>query len=242
MAMADDSGARADCLQDQGHRNLAGLPIPCKSGTPSLFPVEDDGEWTGVAARATRQRGHAAAHGRRAAADGAAHSSTHSASGGGRSTRALRRRRRRPTARKGGRTLLADPWAMIRLDTGLPVALPHVRQAEQRFMAPGSPAHAHSRSGNCFRMMQLDVDLSVLLQDGVRCPRCGNEEGDGRLKSRPFHWLCRNLFGGKATGSRSSVGTIFENSNISVCACWFKDDLPHAGQQEGDQQPCKFSG
>lgn len=56
--------------------------------------------------------------------------------------------------------------------------------------------------------------------DGViKCPRCGNDRV-WELKSRPFHWLCRNC---SEQGYRFSVlvNTIFENTNIGLRQ-WFK--------------------
>jgi hypothetical protein len=60
--------------------------------------------------------------------------------------------------------------------------------------------------------------LSRRWPNGVSCPRCGNEKVYA-LKSRPFHWVCKN----HETVYRFSltVGTIFENSNIKLLR-WFK--------------------
>lgn len=54
---------------------------------------------------------------------------------------------------------------------------------------------------------------------GVRCPRCGNDKV-WELKTRPFHWLCRNC---SEQGYRFSVlvGTVFENTNIGL-RDWFR--------------------
>jgi transposase-like protein len=54
---------------------------------------------------------------------------------------------------------------------------------------------------------------------GVCCPRCGNKKL-AEINTRPFHWQCRAC---SATGYRFSVlvGTIFENTNISI-KTWFK--------------------
>lgn len=54
--------------------------------------------------------------------------------------------------------------------------------------------------------------------NGVRCPRCGNAKVYA-LKSRPFHWVCKN----HETVYRFSltVLTVFENSNIKLLR-WFK--------------------
>jgi len=52
----------------------------------------------------------------------------------------------------------------------------------------------------------------------VRCPRCGSEKVYA-LKSRPYHWVCKN----HDTTYRFSlyVGTIFENTNYPLLT-WFK--------------------
>jgi transposase-like protein len=54
---------------------------------------------------------------------------------------------------------------------------------------------------------------------GVRCPRCGNENVYA-LKARPFNWQCQNC---DKRGYRFSVlvGTIFENTNKPM-QVWFK--------------------
>lgn len=53
---------------------------------------------------------------------------------------------------------------------------------------------------------------------GAVCPKCGNTNVY-TLKSRPFHWVCKN----HETVYRFSltVGTIFENSNVKLLR-WFK--------------------
>lgn len=54
---------------------------------------------------------------------------------------------------------------------------------------------------------------------GVRCPRCGNGKVY-ELPHRPWHWQCQQC---APQGYRFSVlvGTIFENTNISI-RTWFK--------------------
>jgi transposase-like protein len=56
--------------------------------------------------------------------------------------------------------------------------------------------------------------------NGIRCPRCGNEDVYS-VTNKPFHWQCTKC--AKAGGYRFSVlvGTIFENTNIGLKA-WFK--------------------
>jgi transposase-like protein len=56
--------------------------------------------------------------------------------------------------------------------------------------------------------------------NGVRCPRC-NGEKVYELKTMPFKWECMEC--GKSTSYRFSVlvGTIFENTNVSL-RTWFK--------------------
>jgi transposase-like protein len=58
--------------------------------------------------------------------------------------------------------------------------------------------------------------------DGVRCPRC-NSEKVYALKSRPFHWVCKNKGCGERNGYRFSVitKTIFENTNYPLTT-WFE--------------------
>lgn len=55
--------------------------------------------------------------------------------------------------------------------------------------------------------------------NGVRCPRCGNEQL-AELKARPFHWQCKAC---SPNGYRFSVlvGTVFENTNVPL-KTWFK--------------------
>lgn len=56
--------------------------------------------------------------------------------------------------------------------------------------------------------------------NGIRCPRC-NGENIVELKTMPFKWECMSC--GKSTSYRFSVlvGTIFENTNVSL-KMWFK--------------------
>lgn len=59
--------------------------------------------------------------------------------------------------------------------------------------------------------------------DGVACPRCGKREKIYELKSRPFHWVCKNADCGGRPGYRFSVitKTIFENTNYPL-STWFE--------------------
>ena len=59
--------------------------------------------------------------------------------------------------------------------------------------------------------------------DGVVCPRCGKKEKIYALKSRPFHWVCKNANCGGRPGYRFSVitKTIFENTNYPL-RTWFE--------------------
>lgn len=58
---------------------------------------------------------------------------------------------------------------------------------------------------------------------GVTCPRCNAKEKIYSLKTRPFHWLCRNADCGGRNGYRFSVitGTIFQDTKIPL-SIWFK--------------------
>src|SRR6266849_5197829 len=58
--------------------------------------------------------------------------------------------------------------------------------------------------------------------NGVRCPRCDNEKVY-ELKTRPFHWVCKNKDCGGKNGYRFSVisGTVFENTNYPL-RTWFQ--------------------
>ncbi len=58
--------------------------------------------------------------------------------------------------------------------------------------------------------------------NGVRCPRCNNEKVY-ELKSRPFHWVCKNADCGGKNGYRFSVitRTVFENTNYPL-RTWFE--------------------
>jgi hypothetical protein len=58
--------------------------------------------------------------------------------------------------------------------------------------------------------------------DGVRCPRCQSAKVY-ELKSKPFHWVCKNKDCGGRNGYRFSVitKTIFENTNYPL-ATWFE--------------------
>jgi hypothetical protein len=58
--------------------------------------------------------------------------------------------------------------------------------------------------------------------DGVKCPRCQNATVY-LLKSKPFHWVCKNKDCGGRNGYRFSVitKTIFENTNYPL-TIWFE--------------------
>ncbi len=58
--------------------------------------------------------------------------------------------------------------------------------------------------------------------NGVHCPRCNNEKVYD-LKTRPFHWVCKNKDCGGKNGYRFSVitKTVFENTNYPL-RTWFE--------------------
>jgi transposase-like protein len=58
---------------------------------------------------------------------------------------------------------------------------------------------------------------------GVQCPRCDKSEKIYALKSRPFHWICKNVDCGGKNGYRFSVltHTIFQDTKIQL-KLWFK--------------------
>jgi transposase-like protein len=55
------------------------------------------------------------------------------------------------------------------------------------------------------------------------CPRCGETQRVYRLKSRPFHWVCKNTSEACPGVYRFSVltGTVFENTNVPLTT-WFE--------------------
>jgi hypothetical protein len=55
----------------------------------------------------------------------------------------------------------------------------------------------------------------------VECPRCGATEKVYALRSRPFHWACKNHPENRSYRFSLLVGTIFENTNIKMLR-WFK--------------------
>jgi transposase-like protein len=57
----------------------------------------------------------------------------------------------------------------------------------------------------------------------VTCPRCGKSERVYALKSRPFHWVCKNPSEDCPGVYRFSVltGTVFENTNVPL-PTWFE--------------------
>ncbi|MEP6933058.1 MAG: IS1595 family transposase, partial [Nitrospirota bacterium] len=58
--------------------------------------------------------------------------------------------------------------------------------------------------------------------NGVQCPRCKGAKVYA-LKSRPFHWTCKNKGCGGRNGYRFSVisKTVFENTNYPL-RTWFQ--------------------
>jgi transposase-like zinc ribbon protein len=58
---------------------------------------------------------------------------------------------------------------------------------------------------------------------GVRCPRCNRSERVYALKSKPFHWACKNADCGGKNGYRFSVltHTIFQDTKVEL-KLWFK--------------------
>ena len=58
---------------------------------------------------------------------------------------------------------------------------------------------------------------------GVQCPRCQKKEKIYTLKSKPFHWVCKNTDCGGRNGYRFSVltRTIFQDTKIPLIQ-WFK--------------------
>lgn len=65
--------------------------------------------------------------------------------------------------------------------------------------------------------------LDLRWPDGVCCPRCERHEKIYVLKSRPFHWICKNEGCGGKNGYRFSVinHTIFQDTKIPL-KLWFK--------------------
>ena len=58
---------------------------------------------------------------------------------------------------------------------------------------------------------------------GVTCPRCQKGEKIYQLKSKPFHWVCKNTDCGGRNGYRFSVltRTIFQDTKVPL-KLWFK--------------------
>jgi len=56
--------------------------------------------------------------------------------------------------------------------------------------------------------------------DGVRCPRCRNDDLYDASSFKPFHWMCTRC---QPSGYRFSVlvGTIFQNKHLSL-RDWFR--------------------
>jgi transposase-like protein len=56
--------------------------------------------------------------------------------------------------------------------------------------------------------------------EGVRCPRCGNDDLYDASSFKPFHWMCTRCH---PCGYRFSVlvGTIFQNKHLSL-RDWFR--------------------
>ncbi len=59
--------------------------------------------------------------------------------------------------------------------------------------------------------------------DGVKCPRCWGTKKIYALKTRPFHWVCKESGCGGRNGFRFSIlrGTIFQDTKIPLIL-WFK--------------------
>jgi transposase-like protein len=59
--------------------------------------------------------------------------------------------------------------------------------------------------------------------EAVACPRCGETKRVYRLRTRPFHWVCKNPSEACPGVYRFSVltGTIFENTNMPLVT-WFR--------------------
>ena len=57
----------------------------------------------------------------------------------------------------------------------------------------------------------------------IACPRCKSTDKIYQLKSRPFHWICKNALCGGRNGYRFSVltGTIFQDTKVPL-KIWFK--------------------
>src|ERR1051326_6233597 len=57
----------------------------------------------------------------------------------------------------------------------------------------------------------------------VACPRCGATERVYTLRTRPFHWVCKNASKACPGIYRFSVltGTVFENTNVPL-RTWFE--------------------
>jgi transposase-like protein len=65
-----------------------------------------------------------------------------------------------------------------------------------------------------------DYLVALRFKDGAFCPRCACVSKVYKLKSRPYHWTCKNC---APNGYRFSIltGTIFENTNIPL-KTWFQ--------------------
>ena len=74
-----------------------------------------------------------------------------------------------------------------------------------------------STEGACKHFLQAER-----WPNGVQCPRCKGEKVYA-LKSRPFHWTCKNKGCGGRNGYRFSVisKTVFENTNYPL-RTWFQ--------------------
>ncbi|MGD9851739.1 MAG: IS1595 family transposase [Nitrospirales bacterium] len=59
--------------------------------------------------------------------------------------------------------------------------------------------------------------------DGVKCPRCWGTKKTYALKSKPFHWICKEPACGGKNGYRFSIltRTIFQDTKIPLIQ-WFK--------------------
>jgi transposase-like protein len=86
--------------------------------------------------------------------------------------------------------------------------------------------HVHQMSIAQFEKQFPDEDACKLyLQanrwpDGVRCPRCGNDEVQAH-GTKPFHWFCRVCAPQSTYRFSVLVNTIFENTNMPL-RDWFR--------------------
>jgi transposase-like protein len=85
--------------------------------------------------------------------------------------------------------------------------------------APPQPIHELTIAEFNARFTDEDACKRYLMQcrwpEGVRCPRCGNDDVHHLAPSKPFHWQCHRC---NSAGYRFSVlvGTIFQNKHRSL--------------------------